>query len=219
MHGFGPELDCEVKPEFSPERRRFAAAFALAPLALAVPGCTWTPWRREEPSPPVAEPPTDVLESWRAIGKLAARAREGNGHWSAAFDWRQNDEDFQLRLSGPFGQGGFEVKGRPGRVEFKTAKGRRRTAATPEALFDRELGLDLPASSLRHWITARARRGVPVEEWTLDDAGRLASLAQQGWRVEYRYPAEPDGHSLPNRITLHGKRVVVRVIVRDWRLE
>ena len=204
---------------FNPERRRFAALLGLAPLALAVPGCAWKPWRREAGFvPPDAAPPDDEVASFRAIGKLAARVRDGNGSWSAAFDWRQNEADFRLRLSGPFGQGALEVRGRPGEAVLENAKGERRTAATPEALFDQELGLDLPASSLRHWITARARRGVPVEDWALDEGGRLASLTQEGWRIVYRYPPGSGDDSLPNRITLHGSRFVVRVVVRDWRL-
>ena len=209
-----------------PRRGRLSAAFALVPLAvaLALPGCALVPWRAETAVPaPEARPPDDVVERWRATGKLAARVRDGDGEggrsWSAAFDWRQRQEDFRLRLSGPFGQGGLEVKGRPGEVELKTAKGERWTARTPEELFGRRIGWDLPASSIRHWITARARPGAPVGDWTLDEDGRLSSLTQQGWRIEYRYPSDSRGPSLPNRITLHGERATVRMVVRDWRLE
>ena len=61
----------------------------------------------------------DVIERWRAIGKLAARTGDGDGdgggRWSGSLDWRQVREDFLLRLSGPFGQGALQVEGRPGR--------------------------------------------------------------------------------------------------------
>ena len=129
-------------------------------------------------------------------------------------------------MSGPFGQGAFQIDGRPGEVELTTARGERRSARTPEALLLREIGWELPASSLRHWITARARPGVPVREWALDEQGRLASLAQQGWRVEYAYRRDPregslgelPGPALPARITLRGEGAVVRVAVRGWRI-
>ena len=203
-----------------PRRRRFLVSGALA---LLLPGCAWAPWRRDEPLPSPPEPPDDVIDRWRAIGKLAARTGDGQSSWSGTVDWRQDRDDFLLRLSGPFGQGALQVDGRPGKVELTTARGERRTARTPEALLKMELGWDLPASSLRHWITARARPGVPVEEWALDEGGRLASLAQQGWRVDYRYRADPGadagGSSLPDRITLRGEDIVVRIAVRDWRVE
>ena len=207
-------------PSPGPTRRRLSATFGLVSLALVVSGCAWIPWDREVSAPaPEARPPEDVVESWRAIGKLAARIRDGGASWSAAFDWRQQREEFRLRLSGPFGQGALQIKGRADGVELTTAKGKRESAATPEALFGKLIGWDLPASSLRHWITARARPGVPAPEWTLDDTGRLSTLTQQEWRVEYRYPADAGPNALPDRVTLYGARAVVRVVVRDWRLE
>ena len=213
---------------FDPRRRRLLGSGALA---LLLPGCLGAPGGRDGlPADPRGRPPDDVVERWRALGKLAARTtgdRNGEGNWSGSLDWRQARDDFRLRLSGPFGQGAFQVQGRPGEVELTTARGERRSAPTPEALFAQELGWDLPASSLRHWITARARPGFPVEDWTLDAAGRLSSLAQQGWRLDYEYREDSSGDSsrdsrgpaLPDRITLRREEVVVRIAIRDWRVE
>ena len=209
-------------------RRRLLAAGALA---LLLPGCSGAPGRRGGLLSSPEIPPGDVLERWRATARLAARTTTGGGNrsgsgggsWSGTLDWRQERDDFRLRLSGPFGQGALEVAGRPGEVELTTARGERRSARTPEALFLQELGWDLPASSLRHWITARARPGVPVEEWALDEEGRLASLAQQGWLVEYAYRGSSRTrsrrHDLPDRITLRGEGAVVRIAIRDWHVD
>ena len=215
-----------------PRRRRLLAAGALA---LLLPGCSGAPGRRGGPLSSPEMPPGDVLERWRATARLAARTTTGGGNrsgsggggWSGTLDWRQEHDDFRLRLSGPFGQGALEVAGRPGEVELTTARGERRSARTPEALFLQELGWHLPASSLRHWITARARPGVPVEEWALDENGRLASLAQQGWLVDYAYRggSREDSrtrsrrHGLPDRITLRGEDAVVRIAIRDWHID
>lgn len=213
-------------------RRRLLAGGALA---LLLPGCAGAPGGRRGGLPSSPErPPDDVVERWRAIGKLAARTTGGGGggdgggegSWSGTFDWRQERGDFRLRLGGPFGQGAFEVAGRPGEIELTTARGERRSARTPEELFLRELGWRLPASSLRHWITARARPGVPVREWALDEHGRLASLAQQGWRVDYSYRGDgrvnagksPLRPALPARLTLRREGVAVRIAIRDWRV-
>ena len=215
---------------FDPRRRRLLASGALA---LLLSGCLGAPGRDDGvPADLAGRPPDDVVERWRALGKLAARTTgdrngRGEGNWSGTLDWRQAGEDFRLRLSGPFGQGALQVEGRPGEVELTTARGERRSAPTPEALFARELGWYLPTSALRHWITARARPGVPVEDWRLDAAGRLSSLAQQGWRLDYGYregpaggpPEDARGTALPERITLRGKEAVVRIAIRDWRLE
>lgn len=199
-----------------PRRRRLLAFAALAPL---LPGCSRLSRRRDGSLSRPERAPADVIERWRAIGKLSARTGENERSWSGNLDWRQDHEDFRLRLSGPFGQGALQVHGRPGKVELTTARGERRSAPTPEALFREELGWNLPASSLRHWITARAQPGVPVEEWVLDEAGRLSSLAQQGWRVDYAYRGGSREGSLPDRITLRSEGAVVRLAIRDWRLD
>ena len=202
-----------------PGRRRLVLAAALPVLVL--PGCALfrdpRPSDRPEASgnEPEPEPPRDVVERWRAIGKIALRA--GEDRLSASLDWRQVRERFRLRLSGPFGGGALQVEGRPGRVELTTASGERSTAPTPEALLAEKLGWDLPASSLRHWITGRAHPGEAVREWTLDAAGRLETLVQRGWRLEYRYPEDGPADSLPERITLRGQRITGRVAVRSWR--
>ena len=69
-----------------------------------------------------------------------------------------------------------------------------------------------------------------MREWTPDEHGRLASLAQQGWRVDYSYRGDgredarddpgknPRGLALPARLTLRGEGVVVRIAIRDWRV-
>jgi len=219
-----------ANPEaFDPQRRRLIAGAALV---LLLPGCLGARGRDDGvPADPEGRPPGDIIERWRALGKLAARTSDsrsgkGKGSWSGTLDWRQAREDFRLRLSGPFGQGAFQVEGRPGEVELTTARGERRSAPTPDALFAQELGWRLPASALRHWMTARARPGVPVEDWSLDAGGRLSSLAQQGWRLDYKYREDPTGRppradrgpALPDRITLRGEGVVVRIAIRDWRL-
>ena len=202
-----------------PGRRRLILTAALP--ALALPGCALfhLPRPSEDPdgsrSEPEPEPPRDVVERWRAIGKIALRA--GEERLSASLDWRQIRERFRLRLSGPFGGGTLQVEGRPGRVELTTASGERSTARTPEVLLVQRLGWDLPASSLRHWITGRAHPGVAARDWTLDAAGRLETLVQRGWRIEYGYPGHGASDSLPERIVLRGERLTGRVVVRSWR--
>ena len=185
-------------------------------LAATLPGCALLR-RRPDPSRPVSRvaPPGDVVENWRALGKLGVRS--GEQVFSAAFDWRQTRERFQLRLAGPLGQGALQLTGGSSVVELLTASGKRRTAPSVEALLDRELGMKLPASSLRHWITGRVRPVVPVDEWALDEHGRLTSLSQQGWTLEYRYPEESGRGSLPRRITLRSNDLVLRVVIRDWQ--
>ena len=197
------------------QRRRIVLSVALL---VALPGCAGGPWRGAPRPSDGAGPPDDVVPEWRATGKIVARVDKEDRRWGASIDWRQKREQFRIRLSGPFGQGALQLKGRPGEVELRTPEGERRSAPTVSALLADELGWDLPAESLRHWVTARARPGVPVEDWSLDGSGRLASLVQQGWRVGYEYGADSGKHSLPERVTLNGDGVELRIAIRNWRV-
>ena len=196
-------------------RRRLVLSGALA-LTLAA--CSGAPRPSALPPSPETGPPDDVIRSWRATGKIVARVEDRGRRWGASLDWRQKREDFRIRLSGPLGRGALQVKGHPGEVELRTAKGERRSAPTTSELLSEELGLDLPAESLRHWVTARVRPGVPVEDWTLDDAGRLATLVQQGWRIGYEYGAASRS-SLPDHVTLNGEGIELRIAIRNWRVD
>ena len=198
-------------------------------LAVALPGCAslsnhgdHARLRSEPPSPAERTPRRDLIPGWRAIGKLAVRT--GGERRGASFDWRQSHDRFRLRLGGPLGAGVLQVTGGPDGVVLTTAAGERRSARTAEALLADELGRGLPASFLRYWITARAHPGVPAREWTLDESGRLLTLEQHGWRIEYEYrgkalpPGAAEG-SLPHRIELRGEGFEGRLVVREWRLD
>ena len=218
--GAGSIHDEPFLPRRLPGRRRLL----LLALTTALPGCARLPWGADGAGslPVKPELSRGLTESWRALGKIAVRA--GDERWSASFDWRQSAGRFRLRLSTPFGNGAFQVTGGPGGVELTTAAGERRSARTAEALFAEQLGWELPASSLRHWITGRARPGDPVQDWTLDELGRLVTLRQHGWSIEYKYrrnARRPDSIEdfLPERLMLRGEGVTGRLVVREWRLE
>jgi outer membrane lipoprotein LolB len=74
-------------------------------------------------------------------------------------------------------------------------------AADAEELLYRYTGWRLPITNLNYWV-----RGVPVPDLPaireLDDAGRLKTLRQQGWEVQYQEYVRFEGHELPNRLTL-----------------
>ena len=200
---------------FCPRRRRLLTTGALT---LLLPGCVGALFRRDEPPPPDKGPPDDVVARWRALGKLAART--GDGNWSASLDWRQADEDFRLRLSGPFGQGALQVEGSPGTVELTTARGDRRSARTPEALLVQELDWDLPASSLSPLGSPGGR--APAFPWragrsTRRGGSRPSRSKAGGWTT--CTAGTRAGILSPDRITLRGEGVVVRIAIRDWRVD
>jgi outer membrane lipoprotein LolB len=51
----------------------------------------------------------------------------------------------------------------------------------------------------------------------VDSMGRLATLQQDGWSLEYLSYTEQDGYALPERIKLHGQDLDVTLVIKDWQ--
>jgi outer membrane lipoprotein LolB len=131
--------------------------------------------------------------------------------------WLQRQDYYDIRLSGPLGRGAARLTGRPGSsVVLEVANQGRFEAPTPEALLEQQLGWKLPVSHLVWWV-----RGLPAPDskstLNVDSMGRLATLQQDGWSLEYLSYTEQDGYALPERIKLHGQDLDVTLVIKDWQ--
>ncbi|WP_439886263.1 lipoprotein insertase outer membrane protein LolB [Pseudomonas sp. MBLB4123] len=155
-----------------------------------------------------------ALDAWQINGKVGIRAPRDSG--SGTLFWLQRQDYYDIRLSGPLGRGAARLTGRPGAILLEVANQGRYQAASPEALLQQQLGLNLPVSHLLWWI-----RGLPSPDsksrLTLDDDSRLAQLSQDGWRVDYLRYAEQNGYWLPERIKLDGHDLQVTLVIKDWQ--
>lgn len=158
------------------------------------------------------------LRSWSLLGTLAVRPASGDAA-RVTMQWRQSPDSYIVRFMGPLGVGLFEVEGSATAVEARFPDGRRTSAASPEALLEREIGWSVPLQGLRYWIV-----GVPAPDGApskveLDDRGRLARLEQAGWTVVYERYGALDGLPLPERIRFSNASVDATVVVRRWKAE
>ena len=154
------------------------------------------------------------LDGWQISGKVGIRAPGDSG--SATLFWLQRQAYYDIRLSGPLGQGASRLTGRPGAIVLDIANQGRYEAASPEDLLQERLGWRLPVSNLLWWI-----RGLPEperrSEVTLDANSRLARLQQDGWQVDYLSYSEHDGYALPARLKLHGHDLDITLVIKDWQ--
>jgi outer membrane lipoprotein LolB len=155
------------------------------------------------------------LDGWQINGKVGIRAPKDSG--SGTLFWLQRQDYYDIRLSGPLGRGAARLTGRPGsNVVLEVANQGRFEAPTPEALLEEQLGWKLPVSHLVWWV-----RGLPAPDskstLNVDSMGRLASLQQDGWSLEYLSYTEQNGYSLPERIKLHGQDLDVTLVIKDWQ--
>ena len=176
-----------------------------------------------QPTPPVADPERawaqhrerlQDLEQWRIRGRMALSTPDDS--WQADLVWSQQQRDFRIQLIAPLGQGTLVLQGTPAGAELRSSEEPAPVrAADAESLLYRRTGLRMPVESLRYWV-----RGLPAPggapQLKLDPQGRLQSLQQFGWRVDFRRYRQVGDLALPDKVYLSGEGVDLRLVIRDW---
>lgn len=143
-------------------------------------------------------------------GRIAVRY--GSDAASGNLAWRHTRDSDELLMTTPIGSSVARIVRSGGVVVLTAADGSQTRAADAESLTEKALGFRLPLAGLSDWVRARPMAALPVEE-TRDAQGRLASLRQNGWRIEYQQ-FRPDG--LPARLKLEYPGIELRLAIHEW---
>ncbi len=154
------------------------------------------------------------LDAWQINGKLGIRSEKESG--SAVLFWLQRQDYFDIRLSGPLGQGSTRLTGRQGAVSLEIANRGTFQASSAEELMQQQLGWSLPVENLLWWV-----RGLPAphskSQVQLDSNSLLAKLEQDQWQVEYLSYRIENGIQLPERIKLSGAGLNITLVIKEWQ--
>ena len=179
----------------------------LAVLLLA--GCTTTPSPRGSPA-------AATLSAWQFNGRVSLTRGEEGGH--ASLYWQEQAGSFNLGVSGPLGQGGFQLNGDARGVVLVDADGQTFAAQDADALLVQVTGWQLPVSGLRYWIRGLPEPAAGKVQAIRDEAGQLHRLEQSGWTINYQRYQVVDGISLPAKLQLAREDVAVRIVIDQWQL-
>lgn len=152
------------------------------------------------------------LQRWNINGKIGIR--NSQDAQSATLNWLQEEQQYQIDIRGPWGQGGASINGNEDKVTLLTG-GERYQADNAEQLLAEQLGWVLPVSDIYWWI-----RGIPAPDssfqQTLQD-NRLQQLTQKGWQIEYlRYShLSPQ---LPEKIRMTYNGLKITLIIKQWQI-
>lgn len=156
----------------------------------------------------------ESFENWLSTGRLGVT--DGKEAFSASLRWQQVGDHYDIRLTGPMGQGLAQIIGAPGGVALRTSDQGTQVASTAEALLEQSLGWPLPISGLRYWMLGITMPGTPVDSRELDPWGRLVRLEQSGWRIRYLKYTRVAGVDLPSRMELDHEPYSARISLRRW---
>jgi len=190
-------------------------------LVLVLAGCA-TPSAPLPASPPVSPPvsmgsqPAAALTAWQLSGRVSLT--HGEEGWHAGLFWQTQDDSYYLRVSGPLGQGGFQLNGDARGVVLVDADGQRYTAQNADTLLAQVAGWQLPVMGLRYWIRGLPAPAAGPARLSHDESGRLLRLVQSGWVINYQRYQLVENIFLPEKLQLAQADTRVRIIIDKWEL-
>ena len=179
--------------------RKLAAWAVLAFAALSAAGCA-----QLERAP--AEKP-----EYELTARLAARYR--NEAFSGNLAWRHGRTSDEILITSPLGAGVARIVREGEVVVLSTAEPREYRAADAESLTEEVLGFRLPLAGLADWVRGRPSLQLPIASQASNAEGRLQTLEQGGWKIEYlEYRGE-----LPSRLRLLYPGIELRLAISEWK--
>lgn len=153
--------------------------------------------------------PDDGFE-FELTARFVARYRDEAA--SGILAWRHRAGRDDVLLSSPFGQGLARIARDGEAVTLVAGDDKRYTAADAETLTEEVLGFRLPLRGLADWVRARPSTDAPAAAEYAQD-GRLLSLEQHGWRIEY---SNYEG-ARPTRLKLSYPGLELRLAISEWK--
>ncbi|HEX2199146.1 MAG TPA: lipoprotein insertase outer membrane protein LolB [Burkholderiales bacterium] len=151
--------------------------------------------------------PQDVR--FDVAGRLAVRY--GNEAFSGNLAWRHAGGSDELLITSSLGAGIARLVREGEHIVLTTAEPKEYRGTDAEALTEEVLGFRVPVAGLADWV--RGRAGDHASQVQRGADGRLMSLEQDGWKVEYLdYQGE-----LPSRLRLTYPGIELRLAISQWK--
>ncbi|NNH36416.1 outer membrane lipoprotein LolB [Acinetobacter sp. NIPH 2377] len=163
----------------------------IATSTLVLTGCQ----RYTQPQAPSVSQVPEAANNFSLQGKIGVKTPGQSG--SAFFTWVQQQDEFDIELSGILGVGKTQISGTPGQVTLNSAKTGLLQADTPEELLERATGWQAPITHLVDWV--QAKPATTQAKISKDGQNRPIQFVEDGWTVDLSYN---DQAQLPNKLIL-----------------
>lgn len=148
-----------------------------------------------KPEAPLATPLVQANNHFELQGKIGVKTAQQSG--SAFFTWTQEQENFDIELTGILGVGKTQISGRNGEVTLNSAKTGLIQAESAEELLQRATGWQAPITHLVDWV--QARPATTTAQIQKDSTDRVTKITEDGWTVDLSYNEKAE---LPYRLIL-----------------
>ncbi|WP_174492173.1 lipoprotein insertase outer membrane protein LolB [Acinetobacter sp. Marseille-Q1623] len=171
---------------------RFIAQVFFASIAMA--SFTLTGCQQYVKAPTTTTQVQDA-QHFSLEGKIGVKTPKQSG--SAFYTWQQDNENFNIQLTGILGIGKTVIEGKPGQVTLNSSKTGEISAETPEELLERATGWVAPITHIIDWVQAKPATTAATLQKDLQL--RPIKIEEDGWTVDLSYN---DAAKLPNKLVL-----------------
>ena len=137
---------------------------------------------------------------------------------SASIRWVQSENNFDMVLWGPLGQGKTRFSGDASLMTLQTADGGRLEGVVPDEILQRHLGISAPIDAFSVWVLGRPTNRPLAEGFERDESGDLISFNQLGFNLAYSDFRVVEGRRLPHRIICSKGATRITILVKRWTL-
>lgn len=155
------------------------------------------------------------FDQWQLQGRTAiVQGKEG---WNAGLHWQETHGQYQIKILGPFAQGGISLDGDEHQVVLTMNDGQQLSSSSPEALIKQVLNVQLPVSALRDWVRGMpySEKNIDLIEWDID--GQISQLSQDGWQIEFVRYVPFKQYTLPSKIFIKHSDLSLRLVMTRWK--
>jgi len=125
--------------------------------------------------------------------------------------WRHFDDNDDLELAGPLGQGRVKIHVTPESVVLDDGDTRKVFYGRADAILSEQLGIEMPVNALRYWVLG-------VNDPEQEFVEQVDGFYQGGWLVKYREMQQFSSDLLPKKLTIQKDKTRIKLIVDQWDL-
>lgn len=153
------------------------------------------------------------IEQFSLKGRMGIQA-EGKGY-SVGTQWTHQPAQNAIKILSPIGSEVANIESNADEVRLTTQEGKVFAAKDAETLTQDTLGWKLPMQGLEDWALGRPTKKLAEKiEW--DMQGRITSMLQNGWKIEYPEYVQVGNYALPKKIFLTHPKLTLKMVVEHW---
>ena len=158
----------------------------------------------------------DALKHWNISGKIGIKTPDDTS--SGFIDWHQQNQAYQIKISGALGLGATYIDGKPPYVSVKSAGKEEFTTTNPDELLKEQIGFAMPLTELQHWVKGLPAPGSDFKMTYYPD-GTPNTMKQNDWDLTFSKfkNHQPENILLPGKIVVSGQGYRITLIAKTWK--